>query len=189
MPKAAAPQAVTSGWRAVRGRIERIPSGVREIATSAMLVMILVIGVVWNLPDSAIRRAAVSDLSPIALPVGLDQGWTMFAPNPPRRLTDLEVLVTMADGSIKAWRLPRLGPVFGVAFSHRWRKLGETLENDERIRPDFAHWAVGELAGPDDHPIRVEMLLHTVELPPPGADHPGRTSVQRLYREDLTPAR
>ncbi|MEB3982868.1 hypothetical protein OQ968_16530 [Mycobacterium sp. 663a-19] len=174
-------------WLAVQHRARALnPPRIRESATSAMIVVILAIGVVWNLPDAAITRAVVPLLRPIALPLGLDQNWSMYAPNPPQRQENIEVHVAMADGSDKVWTLPRLNPVFGVAFSHRWRKFKETLLTEQQTRPDFVHWVVREMTRPGDHPVRVDMRLRTEDIPPPGVSGPRRTAVETLYSEELT---
>lgn len=181
---------MTATWSAVQRRAGALnSSGIREIAVSAMIVVILAIGVVWNLPDAAITRAASPLLLPIALPLGLDQNWSMYAPDPPQRQESVEVHIAMADGSDKVWTPPRLNPVFGVAFSHRWRGFKERLVTQPQIRPDFVRWVVRDLTGPDDRPVHVEMLLRTEELPPPGVSKPGRTTVQILYSENLTGSR
>lgn len=178
---------MTTAWLTVQQRLSGPGlSRIRAIATSAMIVVILGIGVVWNLPDAAISRALWPPLRSVAFAVGLDQNWSMYAPNPPQRQEDIEVHVVMADGSDKVWTLPRLNPVFGVAFSHRWRKFKEGLLTDPQLRPDFVHWVVREMAGPGDRPVRVDMLLQTEELLPPGVGGRGRTAVESLYSEELT---
>jgi hypothetical protein len=178
---------MTATWWAVRRRLNASDaSRIREIATSAMIVVILAIGVVGNLPNAAITRAVSPLADRIALPLGLDQNWSMYAPNPPQRQENIEVHITMADGADKVWTLPRLNPVFGVAFSHRWRKFKESLVTEEQIRPDFVHWVVRELTGQGERPVHVEMLLRTEAIPPPGVSGPGRTAVQTLYSEKLT---
>ncbi len=186
MPEARPPRATTAAWRYVQRRVKALNnSRIRTSATSAMIILILAIGVVSNLPDAAITRAASRVVDPIMLTLGLDQKWTMYAPDPPRRQENIEVHIAMADGREKVWTLPRLNPVFGVAFSHRWRKLKENLLADKGIRPDFAHWVVREITRPGDHPVRVDMLLQTEDLPPPGVSGPGQTGVETLYSENL----
>jgi hypothetical protein len=187
MPEAHPTGAVTAAWRAIKRRVKACDQPrVRDIAVSAMVTVILAIGVVCNLPESAIKRTMSPVIYPIALPVGLDQNWSMYAPDPPRRQEDVEVHVAMADGTERVWTLPRLNPVFGVAFSHRWRKYKESLLGEQSIRPDFAHWVVRELSGPGDRPVHVEMLLRTERIPPPGDSGPGQTAVETLYSENLT---
>jgi hypothetical protein len=158
----------------------------RQAALSAMIVVILAMGVVSNLPDSAITRAVYPALRPVLLVSGLDQNWSMFAPTPPQRLEYLEVHVVMENGADKVWTVPRRNRVMGVAFSHRWRKFKEALVTTRDIRQDFAHWVVRQLSGPGDRPVRVDMVLRTQQLPPPGVAGPGQIGAETLYSENLT---
>ncbi len=160
-------------------------SRIREVTISVMIVVVVATGVVNNLPGSAIKRSASPFIDPVALSTGLDQNWSVFAPNPPTHQEDVEVHVMMASGTDKVWALPRLDPVFGVALSHRWRKFKESLLNSPDIRADFAHWVVRQLTGPDDRVVHVEMLLRTTDIPPPGVREPGRSAIQTLYIENV----
>ena len=157
-----------------------------EGAISAMIVVILLTAVVWNMPDSAIKRAVQPGLAPIAMGTGLEQWWSMYAPDPPQRLENLEVHVTMADGTDRMWTLPLSDDrVIGIVFSHRWRKLKESLESEPEIRADLAHWVVRQLTEPAEQPDRVYMFLRTEVLPPPGTSGPGATGLDPLYDEKL----
>ena len=150
----------TAVWHAVQRPFQAFDRPrIRETAISAMIVVILAIGVVSNLPDAAITRAVYPLLRPVAIASGLDQNWSMFAPTPPQRLEYLEVHVRMANGADKVWTVPRRNRIMGVAFSHRWRKFKEALMTNAEIRPDFAHWVVSQLSGPGDHPV------HGLRLP------------------------
>jgi hypothetical protein len=125
-------------------------------------------------------------LTPIAMATGLEQYWSMYAPNPPQRLEELEVHVVMADGADRVWKLPLdQDPVVGVAVSHRWRKLRETLYGDPRSRPELAHWVVDQVSGPSERAIGVQMIVHTQTLPAPGQGGPGQSGTEILYQEEL----
>jgi len=162
---------------------DRSPLG--EGAISALIAVILLIGVVWNMPDSAIKRALVAPLEPIAVSTGLDQYWTMYAPDPPQRLENLEVHVTMADGVERVWTIQPRDRVVGVAAHHRWRKLKESLQTEPQIRPGWAHWVARRLTGPTERPVHVTMILKTEVLPPPGVSGRGETGTETLYDETL----
>jgi hypothetical protein len=75
--------------------------------------------------------------------------------------------------------------VVGVAISHRWRKLRETLYSDARSRPALAHWVVDQVSGPSERAVGVQMIVHTKTLPAPGQSGPVKTGVETLYQEDL----
>jgi hypothetical protein len=167
------------------GGMPDTPSRVREIATSAMIVVILTVVILFNLPASAITQAVAPVVNSLALPLGLDQDWSLFAPKPPSRQDNIEVDVWMASGATRTWTLPKANPVFGVPTSHRWRKLKETLVTTPNVRPDFVHWVVRRLTPAGDRAVHVEMILRTVGMPPPGSGVRGQTGVETLYNEDL----
>ena len=156
-----------------------------EGAISALIVVILSIAVVWNLPDSPIQRTLAPALAPIAIGAGLEQKWSMYAPDPPRIWEDVEAHVIMADGADQVWRLPRYDRVFGVAAAHRWHKFKESLLSEPGIRPDFAHWVVRKLTRPSERAVRVYLVEQTEELSPPGVNGPPATGQQLLYAETL----
>jgi hypothetical protein len=160
---------------------------VAQGAISAVIAAIVLIAVVSNMPaGSALKQSLSPVLTPIANATGLEQYWSMYAPNPPQRLEDLEVHVTMADGADRMWTLPLdHDRVVGVAVSHRWRKLRETLYADPRSRPALAHWVVDQVSGPSQRAVGVQIIVHTETLPPPGQSGRGKTGVETLYKEDL----
>jgi hypothetical protein len=168
----------------VSGFVKLVVEGV----IGAVVALIVLIAVVSNLPaGSALKQSLSPVLSPIAMATGLEQYWSMYAPNPPQRLEDLEVHVTMADGADRVWALPLDGRdhVVGVAVSHRWRKLRETLYSDPRSRPALAHWVVGQVSGPSERAVGVQIIVRTETLPAPGQSGRGKTGVETLYKEDL----
>jgi hypothetical protein len=167
-----------------KGFVKLVVEGV----IGAVVALIVLIAVVSNLPaGSALKQSLSPVLSPIAMATGLEQYWSMYAPNPPQRLEDLEVHVTMADGADRVWTLPLDGRdhVVGVAVSHRWRKLRETLYSDARSRPALAHWVVGQVSGPSERAVGVQIIVRTETLPAPGQSGRTKTGVETLYKEDL----
>jgi hypothetical protein len=166
-----------------KGFVKLVVEGV----VGALVALIVLIAVVSNLPaGSSLKQSLSPVLSPIAMATGLEQYWSMYAPNPPQRLEELEVHVTMADGADRVWKLPLdSDPVLGVAVSHRWRKLRETLYSDASSRPALAHWVVDQVSGPSERAVRVQMIVRTELLLPPGQSGHGKTGVETLYKEDL----
>jgi hypothetical protein len=158
-----------------------------EGVIGALVALIVLIAVVSNLPaGSALKQSLEPVLTPIAMATGLEQYWSMYAPNPPQRLEELEVHVVMADGADRVWTLPLdHDPVVGVAVSHRWRKLRETLYSDPRSRPALAHWVVDQVSGPAERAVGVQIIVHTQTLPAPGQSGSGNTGTEILYQEDL----
>lgn len=177
------------GVAAVQRRVGASPfvKLVVEGVVGALVALIVLIAVVSNLPaGSALKQSLEPVLTPIAMATGLEQYWSMYAPNPPQRLEELEVHVLMADGADRVWTLPLdQDPVVGVAVSHRWRKLRETLYGDARSRPALAHWVVNQVSGPSQHAVAVQIIVHTQTLPAPGQGGRGNTGTEILYQEDL----
>lgn len=177
-----------SGWTAdhasaVQHSFRGSPVG--EAAVNCLVIVVVLIGLVSNLPESEIKSRFMPLLGPVAGVTGLDQYWAMYAPNPPRRLEDMEVHVTMADGTDRVWTLPTYDPLFGVASQHRWRKIKESLVTEPSIRRDFAHWVVRQVARPQEHVERVYILLRTEDLSPPGVRASGDKGQEPLYDEIL----
>ncbi|WP_139797966.1 hypothetical protein [Mycobacterium noviomagense] len=151
-----------------------------------MVVLVLVTGVVWSLPDAEVKRRLMPVLQPVASATGLEQNWRMYAPEPLRRLEYVEVRVTMADGAQRVWTNPRGDRVVGAFSWYRWQKAKENLVRQPASRIGLAHWVVHRLTGRGERPVRVQMTLRTELLPPPGADGPRTTGTEILYDETLT---
>jgi hypothetical protein len=167
-----------------RGTARQFPS-FKETLISAWIALVLLIGVVWNLPDAEIKRRLMPVLRPIASAAGLEQVWQMYAPEPIRRRETVDVVITMADGTQRTWSYRRGDPVLGPLAWYHWQKLKEQMVREEDIRAGIAHWVVRELAQPADQPVRVQMILRTEDLPPPGDDSPSPTATEPIYDERL----
>ncbi len=164
-------------------RFER--SAVGEAIISGTVTLIVLIGVVWNLPDSPIKRTMAPTLRPIAAATGLQQNWQMYAPEPISRLEDMQVRVWMADGSERAWTWHRGDRVIGPFAWYHWQKLKEQAIRVPPSRPGIAHWVVRELTTPAERPVRVQILFRNQPLPAPGEDDPKTVTVETIYDEVL----
>jgi hypothetical protein len=163
-------------------------SAVREAAISSLIAVVVLIGVVWNLPESEIKRVLIPVLRPIASSAGLDQSWQMYAPDPFRRHEAIEIRVTMGDGSERTWVNPRGDRVIGSFDWYHWQKIKENLPREREMQAGVAHWVVRELTEPSEKPIRVRIVLSTETMPPPGANGPTTASVETIYDENLSGA-
>ena len=58
---------------------------------------------------------------------------------------------------------------------------------DASIRPQLAHWVVGEITKPDEHPVAVSVVLRTENLSAPGGGATGTRAPAKkvLYQEAL----
>ena len=164
-------------------RFERSAAG--ECVISVLVCLVVLIGVVWNLPASYLQRSLVEPLRPVAESTGLQQKWNMYAPEPTSVRKTLEVRVTMAGRREKTWTFRPGDPVIGSFRWYRWQKLKEQLIRNPDAIPEFAHWAIRELTGPGDRPKHVEVLMRSEPLRPPGDDRPTVSTVQTLYVSDV----
>jgi hypothetical protein len=164
-------------------RFEQSSAG--RATLSVVIVLVVGIGIVWNLPDSQLKRAIQPTLRPIASSAGLEQKWSMYAPEPISALESVQVRVRLADGPDRVWTWQRGDLVVGPFRWYHWQKLKEQLVRQPASRRGVARWAVRELTDPGDHPIHVQILLRTELLHPPGQPGPRTVSVKPLYDEAL----
>jgi hypothetical protein len=155
---------------------------------SAIASTIVLVGIVWNLPDSAIKSAFTPALTPIASASGVDQRWQMYAPDPVQRLEFVDVHVTMADGTDRVWAMREDHPVIGQFTWYRWQKLKEQVIRQRDIRAGIAHWVVRKLTVSSERPVRVQMIFRAQDLPAPGKSGPMAATQEILYDETLTGA-
>ncbi len=168
-------------------RIERTRAG--EWTISGVVVLVLLISVVWCLPDAEVKRRLTPALQPVAVATGLEQYWRMYAPEPLRRLEFVEVRVTMADGVQRVWTDPRGDRVVGAFAWYHWQKLKENVVREPPLRVGLAHWVVGRLTARSERAARVQIILRTEVLSPPGAENPRTVGEETLYDEALTGGR
>jgi hypothetical protein len=157
-----------------------------EAVISGMVVVVLITGVVWSLPDAEFKRRLTPVLQPIASAAGLEQSWRIFAPEPLRRLEFLEVHVTMADGVQRIWTNPRGDRVVGAFAWYRWQKVKENVVHHPASRVGVARWVVHQLTRHGERAARVQMILRSELLPAPGTDGPPTRGEEVLYDEKLT---
>lgn len=168
-------------------RFEQSSAG--RAVISIAIVLIVGIGVVYNLPESQIKREIRPSLRPIASAAGLDQSWSMYAPEPISALENVQVRVRMAEGPDRVWEWQRGDRVIGPFSWYHWQKLKERVIREPGARRGLARWVVRQLTAPGDRPTHVLMLLRTELLPPPGTDSPNTVRVKPLFDEAIGPTR
>jgi hypothetical protein len=154
-----------------------------------LVIAALGIGVLWSMPDAAFKQLLTPALQPVATVTGLEQDWRMYAPEPLRQVERVEVRVTMADGTQRVWTNRRGDRIVGAFTWYRWQKLKENLVRVPDIRAGVAHWVVGQLTGPAERAVRVQMILQVEPLPAPGSNDKGTADTEILYDELLTGTR
>jgi hypothetical protein len=141
--------------------------------------------VVWNLPASQARDAVRPAAARVVLPLGLDQDWALFAPNPRAFSVGVYARVTYADGRERRLTPPHNGHLVAPYGTYRWQKYVERLRADDyaSLWEPAARWFAKQ-AGPgvtrvvlvrtfrdavtpghdDERPPRGEFSFYTLEL-------------------------
>jgi hypothetical protein len=176
---------VTKGLFDLGRQFETSTAG--QTLISVVVVIAVVIGIVWNLPESDIKRSMTPTLRPIAAATGLSQVWSMYAPEPVSALETIDVEVSMSDGTVRQWSWQPGDRLLGPFTWYRWQKLKEQTIRQPASRPGFARWVARELTRPTDRPVKVEMLFYRKALSSPGQSEPRHEFVETLYSEWLTP--
>jgi hypothetical protein len=158
----------------------------KRLAISAFLVFHLTATVVWNIPDSPLRRWLTPAFQRYMLPLGLWQCWWMFAPDPMRVTAVLESEVIDAQGKRHIHEFPR---VAGLPW---WQKLPRfrhpkftcnlMLDEFAAQREFTARHVVRQLAmKPEAFPVHVSLYCQIKEPPAPGQAIVEHSSPVRLH--------
>ena len=146
----------------------------RRLAISGFLVVHLTSVAIINLPASALRRAAIFPATFYLVPLGLDQAWGMFAPNPVFHAMTLEATTVDKDGIRRTFRFPRMTDftpwqaIPRVRHSKYASNCG--VETNVAIREFAVRHAIRQLAIPaESFPVEAELLYQVRETPPPGS--------------------
>ncbi|MEJ7755843.1 MAG: hypothetical protein WKF83_05475 [Nocardioidaceae bacterium] len=124
-----------------------------ECSTVGRVVLTVVMGVLaaaillFNLPPGPPRTAVYPVAARVLFPLGLDQDWSLFAPDPRNASVGLYARISYADGRELIWKPPDRGHVLAPYRTYRWQKY------IERARADDFHKPLGAdcpLAGPRD---------------------------------------
>ncbi len=164
-------------------RFERSFAG--EVVISVLVTVVVLIGVLWNLPNSEVKRSMTPALRPVAAAAGMQQNWQMYAPEPISALEDVLIRVRMADGSERVWKWHPGDKLLGPFSWYRWQKLKEQVIRTPQSRAGLVQWVVRELTTPAERPVHAAMLLRSQPLPPPGKKVAGPIKVTTLYSQPV----
>jgi hypothetical protein len=147
-------------------RFEVNPLG--RIAISGFVLATLLAILVANLPESRLRAEAFRVAQPYLTALGLDQNWSVFAPEPRRASIDLHARVDYADGTSALWRPPSGSDTTGAYWDYRWRKWMENAIQDRRRdvmwRP-AALFVAREMPRDGTRPVRVTLVRRWRDVP------------------------
>ena len=160
-----------------------------KLAVSVFVTAVLAAAVIQNVPAGDIDRR-LSGVVPYASLLGLEQKWSIFAPDPFRIAVIVEAEIRYADGTTGHWAPHKAGPLVGAYRDFRWRKYEELLWQDRYAglrRPTVEYVARLERSS-GRRPVRIELIRRWYALRPPGPG-PDRGPWQRarLYSLALEP--
>ncbi len=145
----------------------------KKLAISAFLIVHLFLVGIINLPASFLRERFFTVAVYYLLPLGLDQAWGMFAPNPVMHAMTLEVLTVDKNGIQRTYTFPKMTD-FGVweAFPKvRYSKFTSSCgEAHKKSYREFAvRHAIRQLKIPADaFPVEADLIYQIIETPPLG---------------------
>ena len=150
-------------------RVESTRSG--RVLISVFVALTVFSLFVWNMPQSELKKRLLTGVGPYVSALGLDQGWGVFSPNPPRQAAVLEARISYEDGSRRTWQPPRGGPVLDAYWDYRWAKHGELVagEHHRKLWRPTAEWVFRQERRHGRRPVAVTLSRKVTELLPPGS--------------------
>jgi len=158
-------------------------SRVGRVVISVGIVVILAGVLSWNLPPSELARRTQPPLQRVMFGTGLDQNWSVFAPDPPRAEVNFRARIAYDDGTERMWEVPRGGAVLGQYWDYRWLKWGEILSAgiDARLWLPAAQWIARQETGAGRRPVSVTLLRHIAPTSIGGPDVPPTSTDFYVY--------
>ena len=146
----------------------------QRLAISAFLVFHLAAVAVVNLPASALRQLTWPSFAYYILPIGLDQAWGMFAPNPVMHSMTLEVATVDRDGIRRDYAFPKMTDfsIWRAMPRVRHSKFASNcgVHGNVAMREVAVRHAIRQLAIPASaFPVEADILFQIIETPPLGA--------------------
>lgn len=155
-----------TGWQ---HRFEQSSFGRGVLSTLIVVSLIAIVAI--NLPNSDLRQQLLRPAQPYLNAVGLDQNWSLFAPNPRRVVIDVSAAVTYDDGRVAQWTFPHDGALIGAYRDYRWRKWEENLVSPANAGPLWqraALWAASRETRVGHAVKKVALVERYASLEPPG---------------------
>lgn len=143
---------------------------VGRVLLTGLMVVVVVAVAVWNLPAGRLRDQALPLVAPVVLPLGLDQDWSLFAPDPRPFTVGVYARVGYADGREVVWRPPS---GLSAYRAYRWQKLVERLRADDgsALWEPTARWLAREL-GPGVQSVALVRTYRETVRPGSGGTAP-----------------
>ena len=173
---------------------ERIESSeLGRIAISAFLVLTLVVIFALNLPwqhQFELKRQLYKVALPYSKATGIQQAWSVFAPDSRYQSIEVRGRITYADGSVAIWRLPSSDRYVGDVRNTRWKKWMEIIYADEQgavVSSSTALWLARRYARGGRRPVEVAFVRRWKDVSPLGANFEYGWASKVYYRLKITP--
>jgi hypothetical protein len=145
----------------------------QRLAISAFLIVHLSLVGVINLPPSFLKQRLFLVAAYYVVPLGLDQAWGMFAPNPVMHARVMEVVTVDKNGIQRVYAYPKMTDftvweaIPRVRHSKFTSNCGQPIHSAYR---EFAvRYAIRQLKiPPDAFPVDAELFYQVRETPPLG---------------------
>jgi len=152
--------------------------------------ILVVLGAVftWNLPPSELAQKTQPVFQGVMYATGLDQNWSVFAPDPPRATVDFRARIAYQDGTERFWEVPRSGDVLGALWDYRWLKWGEFVSAgiDARLWLPAAEWIARQETDAGRRPVTVTLFRYI--RPTPIGSPPAAPTTVDFYTHTVEPA-
>jgi len=141
----------------------------------------------WNLPPSELARRTQPVLQRFMLGAGLDQNWSVFAPDPPRSDLRFQARILYDDGTERTWEVPTGGAVLGAYWDYRWLKWGEFISAgvDARFWLPAAEWIARQEQAAGRRPVSVTLYRYSTPLLIGGLGEP---TSEDFFVHEISPA-
>jgi hypothetical protein len=160
-------------------------------AITGLLFFILGSLVAANIPASHLQEKLNTVVQPVRDGVGLDQTWSVFAPEPRRQTFGLEARVAYTDGTAETWSVPTGDPVIAEYRTYHWQKWSEFARADDKpfLWQALAVWLARTHNSATRRPVQITLIRRWYDLFPPGS-HPSRGPWHEFpyYALEITPA-
>jgi hypothetical protein len=145
----------------------------QKLAISAFLITHLFLVGVINLPNSFLKQRLFFVALHYVLPLGLDQAWGMFAPNPIMHARTLEVVTVDKNGIQRIYAFPKMTDFTVWQAFPRVRHSKFTSNCGQPIHVAYREFAVRhairQLQIPANaFPVEAELFYQVRETPPLG---------------------
>ncbi len=145
----------------------------RRLWISAFVAFHLSVVLIINMPPSLLRMRLWWPVAHYLVPIGLDQAWGMFAPNPTMHPATLEVLTVDKDGIQRTYVFPKMtdfSPWRGIPRVRHSKFTSVCGQVNSTAHREFAtRYAIRQLKIPaTSFPVEAELVYQVKETPPLG---------------------